>query len=100
MGDMKIQSGIFEGNCHSDDWNLLEGEGARINDYEVKFDTPFDEAPTVHVAPIGLDIFNNDNTRFAISVEGVDKEGFKLRYKTWVKTRIWYIKINWLAIGK
>jgi len=97
---MKIASGEFEGNCHSDDWNLLEGEGARMNEYDVPFGCEFEEPPVVHVAPIGMDIFNNDNARFSITVVSVDKDKFRLRYKTWVKTKIWYLRINWLAIGK
>ena len=100
MGQLKVQSGTHEGNCHSEDWKLLEGEGARENTYKVTFESAFTELPAVQVAPIGMEVFNTDNTRYSINVDEVTKSDFTLRFKTWGKTKIWYIKINWMAVGQ
>ena len=100
MSELTIDSGEFEANYKSDDWNLFDGQGGRENSYEIPFNVTFAEPPKMHVAPIGFDVLNDDNTRFSITVTDIQKDKFTVKYKTWCATRIHYIKINWLAYGQ
>jgi hypothetical protein len=100
MNNIKIIQGIHEGNKHGVEWKLFEGSGSRATEYTVPFNFTFKEPPAVQFSIIGMDVMKEGNTRFNIEILEIKKDSFKIRYKTWNDTQIWFIKISWMAIGQ
>ena len=100
MSNVKILQGIHEGNWHGAEWKLYESTGPRLTEYTVPFGYTFKEPPAVHVGIMGMEILKEGNHRYNVQVQEVNKDGFRIMYKTWGDTKVCFIKAAWLAIGQ
>lgn len=84
-------------------WTLLERavdpESHRTFTTRVAFDRGFASTPVVHVGITGFDMDHSDNARLEVNIVSVDPEGFGVELRTWWNSRLWSVKLNWLAIG-
>jgi hypothetical protein len=84
-------------------WTLLEHghepERARTFRTRVSFERGFGSPPIVHVGITGFDMDHRDNARLEVSVTSVDVEGFGVELSTWWNSRLWAVRLSWLAIG-
>jgi len=84
-------------------WTLLDRcgdpESGRTFTTRIPFDRGFGSIPVVHVGISGFDMDNGDNARLEVNVTSVDPEGFGVELRTWWNSRLWSVRLNWLAIG-
>lgn len=95
---MRIELGHHGGNMNHSGWRLYGGGGSRTTDYAIAFRQPFRLPPQVHVGLCSEDVIDGANHRLSVSVIGVGREGFVLRYHTWADTSVWSAAVNWIAI--
>jgi hypothetical protein len=74
-------------------------DGDRFFRARVVFSRPFRNAPLVHLGVSGFDISNQDAARLRASAMNITPEGFEVVLTTWFDTRLWWVDVNWLAIG-
>lgn len=86
-------------NDFEDDGPMWTGTGARAQRQAVRFDTPFETAPVVHVGLSMWDIAGDSNQRIDVSAVEIDAAGFVIELKSWGDTRIARARADWLAIG-
>lgn len=88
-------------------WNVLpthcpegaDGKRGELNG-RVDFDKPFSSPPVVLMGFSGLDIAHEANVRISAKVKKVDRDGFDYALVTWCNTRVWWTRVNWIAISK
>jgi H-type lectin domain len=84
-------------------WTLLdtseEPERSRICRRRVNFERGFLSPPVVQIGITGFDIDHRDNARLDVEIVGVDGDGFSVELRTWWNTRLWSVKLNWIAVG-
>ena len=84
-------------------WTLLERaddpQSARTFRTRVSFERGFGATPVVHVGITGFDMDNGDNARLEVNVTSVDVDGFGVELSTWWNSRLWSVRLSWLAIG-
>jgi len=104
----KGQSGHM---IQSGTWKILDGwdnpnEISKIinqpSDREVvqkiTFDKPFEKAPKIYVGFSHLDTDSDTNKiRIRVATENITKDGFTIKVQTWVVSRIFGFRIEWLA---
>jgi hypothetical protein len=81
-------------------YNLHTGSGERMTTYSVKFPKPFEKTPEVFLSVTEFDGNYSTNTRYNVEVMSVNKEGFKIKIRTWYDTKIFSIAGFWLAKGE
>ena len=97
-----IQSGAWE---ILDGWknsNEISKEVSEHSDRELEetitFDKPFLKKPEIHVGLSHIDTDSaNHHVRISVTTADITKEGFTLKIKTWVVSRIFGFKVEWLA---
>ncbi|MBN2571340.1 MAG: OmpA family protein [Ignavibacteriales bacterium] len=92
---------VLVGNYYVDSntpgYTLHQGDGDRIFDYEVVFDKPFDEAPTVYVTVMLIDELDNSKMRYQVVPKSITRDGFIVEVKVWADTRINAFGGQWVA---
>ncbi|BFZ17728.1 hypothetical protein BsWGS_20767 [Bradybaena similaris] len=80
-------------------WNPKDPkEAGKRSSRNVQFPTEFSETPLLVLSVTYLDCDHRYNLRFQAQVENVTRSGFSAMCYTWADTRIWEMKISWLAI--
>ncbi len=95
-------NGTVVGSVEEPDWVLLDVPAEnhdRIFERYVRFDQRFSGQPLVQLSLIGFDIDNSRNARLSLSPENITADGFSLRVRTWLNTRMWSVEVSWLAVG-
>lgn len=92
-GDVVLFSDFEDGG------DMWTGNGPRERIRQVAFETPFVDAPVVHVSLALWDIGASANVRGDISTRNVTAAGFDLIFNTWGDTRVARIRASWMAIG-
>lgn len=96
-------TGNVSGSIEEPDWVLLDVPAEnhdRVFERYVRFDQTFSEKPLIQVSLVGFDIDNSRNARLSISAENITADGFSLRIRTWLNTRMWSVEVSWLAMGR
>ena len=78
---------------------MWTGSGPRTERRHIRFEQPFLDAPSVHVALSMWDIASGANQRADLQAENISHEGFDLRFTTWGDTRVARARARWMAIG-
>lgn len=86
-------------NDFEDSGPMWTGEGPRAQRVAVRFATPFEAAPVIHVGLTMWDIAGDSNQRIDIAATEIGPAGFVILLKTWGDTRIARLRADWLAIG-
>jgi len=81
----------------SDNWNKQDDWKHYVKVGQ-KFDRPYDKPPIVKLGITSLDHDNNQNTRFIIDLDTVDKTGFTVRCNTWAGSYIFDITVSWISL--
>lgn len=97
---MKIQSGTRRVFHHYPNHYMWKGSGERSVTEFIQFDSQFIKTPTLHVALHSFDASNAANLRVVIDVEAITLSGFECTIRTWGNTKLAFVDIAWLAIGK
>jgi len=85
-------------------WNLATPppeyrDELRTFRFKVRFSTPFETAPVVHLGLTGLDIDQRDTSRVNVDAAEITKAGFTAVITTWRETRVYSVAFSWLALG-
>lgn len=96
---VKIQSGKYGAHSGVEGYTLDKNKGDRVYTKYINFDKGFDVVPKVIVSVAKLEANNDTNLRYDVTAEGVSRDGFTLRIKTWGDTRILNIGGDWLAFS-
>jgi len=102
QSSIQIQNGNWE---VLDGWDIPNDISKEVNipsDREVKqkinFDKPFNKTPKIHAGLSHLDTDSDtNNIRIRVVIEDITKEGFTLKVQTWIVSRIFGFKVEWLA---
>jgi len=91
---MKAEQGIIG-------WDY-DGQGHMEKSFEIFFKTPFKSVPLVHASIQKLDINSIDQTiRLQVDVENVTAHSARFRIASWDEaSKMWGVKIRWLALGE
>lgn len=67
---------------------------------QIKFNEPFEKEPShVILSTVKLDTHHNENTRYNIKYENLNKLGFDIIVSTWLNTIIFGLDIQWTAFS-
>lgn len=77
-----------------------EGLYRGVVDGRVNFPEPFVNAPVVHLALSGLDVYGVANTRIQTVVTDVDERGFGWEIWSWADTHVYRAEAVWIAVAK
>ena len=84
-------------------WNLADdahgAEEWRSFATEVRFATPFNSIPVVHVGITGFDMDQRDSSRITLHLWDITESGFIVTVSTWAASRVYAVEFQWLAIG-
>lgn len=83
----------------TDDGPMWTGTGPREVSSVVRFDTPFTNTPSVHVALNMWDCNSDTNQRMDLSAEDITEGGFSLVFRTWGDSRVARVRASWMVIG-
>ncbi len=89
--------GKFDANSSSSGYILHKNQGDRVYTAYVKFEKPFEQVPEILIMVNKLEAHKDSNVRYAVSAEGISRDGFTIRIKTWNDTRLLNIGGNWMA---
>ncbi|MBN1639083.1 MAG: OmpA family protein [Ignavibacteriales bacterium] len=97
LSNGQVLTGNYYVDSNTPGYTLHQGDGDRIFDYEVVFDKPFDEAPTVYVTVTLIDEIDNSKMRYHVVPKGITRDGFIVEVKVWSDTRINAFGGQWIA---
>jgi hypothetical protein len=80
-------------------YNLHQGTGERMTTVSIKFPAPFEKTPEVMLSVTQLDASSKANVRYNVEIMNADKNGFKIKIRTWADTQLYSISGFWLAKG-
>ncbi|KAK6347976.1 hypothetical protein TWF718_005796 [Orbilia javanica] len=66
----------------------------------ITFSKRYTSVPMVMASIFFMDVDKESNFRLNVEVQSVDVEGFQLRLSTWDDTKIYSVKVQWVAFGK
>jgi hypothetical protein len=78
-------------------YNLHQGSGERMTTFSVKFPQPFEKTPEILLSVTQVDASSKTNVRYNVEVMHVDKNGLKIKIRTWADTQLFSISGFWLA---
>ena len=78
---------------------LQKGEGERSITESITFNKAFKQVPVVKVSLSGIDTGDDRPTRIDVRAENVTTEGCDIVMGTWGNSHIYFLKVNWTAIG-
>lgn len=100
LGDAQVISGSGELFNHVDgNLPMWAGDGDRMVDMYISFVQGFAMPPVVTVGVCGMDSDRDANLRFSVEAVQVQREGFRILFKTWGDTRIARASVSWQAFG-
>ena len=73
------------------------GNGGRTHYYWISFGTTLCYIPRVHLSLTGFDTSKDYNQRLVVSVYYVFTTGFYVQFDTWADTKIYLVRVEWLA---
>ena len=65
----------------------------------ISFKEQYKTPPQVLVSITGLECDNKSNSRVYISAKDITISGFNLEIATYGKSKIYYIRVNWMSFG-
>ncbi len=83
----------------SSDGPMWAGNGKRWARTVVRFEAPFQSAPSIHLSISMIDAASARNLRLELTAEDVSTDGFTVVAHTWSDTRIGRLQVQWTAIG-
>ncbi len=100
---VKMLASTLETGQLAGDWTLAGNgpgeDGLRRYEQSVVFEAPFSRLPVVQVGLIGFDIDNCGSARLGVRVADITPNGFTVVLETWRDTRVYGVKVSWLALG-
>jgi hypothetical protein len=79
---------------------MWKGSGERsVTDF-IQFESQFLKTPKLHVALHSIDASKDANLRIVIDVDAITPSGFECTIQTWGNTKLAFVDIAWIAIGK
>ena len=93
----QILHGTFKADINSEGFTLDKNSGDRIYTMYVKFEKGFEKTPSIILGVNKLDSSKDTNTRFEVMADGVSRDGFTIKIKTWSDSKIFGIGGNWIA---
>ncbi len=91
-----VDHGDFIKDKNSD---LNKGEGERLITEKITFNKVFKKAPVVKASLSGIDPGDQFPARIDVRAENVTTEGCDIVMGTWGNSTIYFLKVNWTAIG-
>ncbi len=79
---------------------LDKGTGERSVRIDVQFAKPYNVKPQVMIGVASVDADKSDNLRYDIKAVSVSRDGFTIEAKTWASSKIYSMKINWMAYNE
>jgi len=77
---------------------LSSGKGDRSFKKDITFKPSFSERPKVYTAIAALNSACDEMTRVDVKVDNKSSSGCTIFVKTWDNSKIYHIKISWIAI--
>ena len=93
QGDVVLFSDFEDGGA------MWTGEGPRERRKTIRFTVPFRAAPAVHLSISLFDADTEAAIRAELTPECITAQGFEIKFRTWLDTRIARMRVAWLAIG-
>jgi len=96
------RKGDFAADGSSEGWTLGSGTGTRSYILFVKFEKPYDTAPTVLLSLTGHSgaAGKEGQINVGVTAEKVTRDGFVIKVSTWGDSKIHQVHGSWLAFGK
>lgn len=103
VGSPRIESGGYYINYKTSNWNLHKVDYTKKSEERrfktrIKFSSNFSNPPNVVLALSGVSMSNESTFRLNITHIPYN-DGFDLVIKTWGDTKVYAVKVSWLAIG-
>ena len=102
QSSLQIQSGFWEefdaNKMENDLATRIRKSRSREMKKEITFDTPFNKEPKIHCGLAHIDTDSSANSiRISVVIDNLTKDGFTIKVQTWLVSRIFGFRVEWLA---